>query len=130
MRLLALFVCLSAAAFAQSQQVGPCNQSAAFNLSASGTTQIIAAAGSNEPNKIIRVCKIDLSTNGTAVNFKIVATNGSDTALTGVYQNVITYSQDWQGQLSNAVVGAGSIGINLNTTAATGGTVTFFRSAN
>jgi hypothetical protein len=97
------------------------NQQAALAVSASGTTVIAASVA----GQTVRLHKLNFSSSA-AVAFKLqsVSPTGAIVDLTGAYQNVVTFSDDFDGQLQT---GAGnSLAINLSTAATVGGFLSYF----
>lgn len=102
-----------------------CDQSAAVSISGSGETQIVAASS----GKSVRICSLDFA-NSAVSNFTIEEGTGtncgtSTTALTGTYQNVLTYSKDY-GSRSPLVGGSGdAICLNFASSVTAGGSVVY-----
>lgn len=135
MRKLILSLLFATAIYAQTggQGVGaPCDgrpQHVFVNATASGTTVVIPAPPHNQQEQIIRVCKIEFSS-VAALNIKFVGTiSAVDTAITATYPGVVTYSNDWRGQMGTDTVGPGaSLGINLSGAGTVGVTVSYYYS--
>ena len=102
-----------------------CDKQAAFNLSGSGDTEIIAASGV----AVISVCHISLST-VTAEDLKLTQGTGlncvnGNAAITGLYKNAAALALDF-GAASPVVTAAGSaLCLNQSAGQATGGIVVY-----
>lgn len=113
---------LSLASCAIAAAAGPpvaCNQTAAINISTSGTTTIAASHG----GQAVRVCKVLLSA-AAPVNITFY---GGGTAITGAFQNVSSFAFDFEGQLSTGY--GNSLGLNLSSAVTLGGVVTYTQAA-
>lgn len=104
-----------------------CNLSAPFNLSGSGSTQIIAASGST----IIRVCHVDFLTTA-AVNVKIVQGTGANCVtspvdLTGLYTgaSAFSFAMDYAPTSALRSTASQAICVNQSGAVTTGGTVIY-----
>lgn len=103
---------------------GQANQ-ALFNLSSSGNQQVIPLSGTNR----ILICHIDLSM-ASSVDLKLTQGTGSNCAastadVTGLYKNVVTFSQDY-GPFAPLVIASGDAAcINLSANVVGGGVVIF-----
>jgi hypothetical protein len=102
-----------------------CPNQAALTVSASGNTQIVALSGTTN----IYLCHMDFAASA-ASNFSLTYGTGSNcgtgtTTLTGVYQNVVTYSSPWDA-VGPIIVPAGkALCINFVGTVTAGGFVTY-----
>jgi hypothetical protein len=109
---------------AQSKAIN-CPNVAAVTVSASGDTQIIAASGSTQ----VYICKIDFSASAGS-NFSFHYGTGSncatgDTAISGVYQNVLTYSSPWDANAPLVFPASKAVCLNFVGSITAGGTVTY-----
>lgn len=102
-----------------------CNQQASFNLSGSGSTQIVALSGKT----VIYVCHISLST-GSSEDVKLVEGTGVNCAgapadLTGLYKGITTMALDFGPFAPLVTTAANALCVNQSVAQATGGTVLY-----
>ena len=105
-----------------------CDQQAAISISAaSGLQAIIAGTAAKQ----IRICHIDFSSSiGSNVEIETGTTTSTpcDTgtaALTGVYQNVLTFSMDYTTRATPIAPSGANVCLNFTNTVTTGGLVTY-----
>ena len=105
-----------------------CDQQAAISISAaSGLQKII----SGSVGKVIRICHIDFSSSvGSNVEIETGTTSSTpcDTgtaALTGTYQNVLTFSDDYVLRATPIAPSGADVCLNFTNTVTTGGLVTY-----
>ena len=102
-----------------------CPNQAIVAVSASGDTQIIPASGSTQ----IRICHVDFSASGGS-NFSFHYGTGTncgtgDTAATGVYQNVLTYSSPWEPNAPLVFPAGQAVCLNFVSSVTAGGVVIY-----
>ena len=102
-----------------------CSHQAAFTLSGSGDTQIVAASGST----VIRVCHVSMAT-GTPEDVKFTQGTGANCAtgtadLTGLYKSITALAFDFTPQGSLRTAASQALCINQSAAQAAGGVVIY-----
>jgi hypothetical protein len=103
-----------------------CNASVPITVSSSGLTQILALSGSTS----IRICNISVAF-ASGVNFQLETGTGSNcagstTALTGVFQSILTVALDFNSGTLNGPAGQ-ALCINLGSGVTGGGVLNYAR---